>query len=97
MPTPQRPELNALFDRPPAEAIEYLKSRAIKIGWDWHQTLDDAHSRAFTVAKVAKLDLLQDIRKSLVSALEQGQSLDRWKAEITPYFNKMDGGVKSSH
>ncbi|MGE8685126.1 MAG: phage head morphogenesis protein, partial [Acinetobacter sp.] len=59
MPTPQRPELNALFDRPPAEAIEYLESKGHKIGWDWHQTLDDAHSRAFTVAKVAKLDLLQ--------------------------------------
>jgi len=88
MPTPQRPELNALFDRPPAEAIEYLESKGHKIGWDWHQTLDDAHSRAFTVAKVAKLDLLQDIRQSLVSALEQGQSLDQWKTKITPILQQ---------
>lgn len=88
MPTPQRPELNVLFDRPPAEAVEYLKSKGYKIGWDWHQTLDDAHSRAFTVAKVAKLDLLQDIRKSLINALEQGQSLEKWKAEITPLLQQ---------
>lgn len=88
MPTPHRPELNALFDQPPAEAIAYLESKGYKIGWDWHQTLDDAHSRAFTVAKVAKLDLLQDIRQSLLNALEQGQSLEKWKAEITPILQQ---------
>lgn len=88
MPTPHRPELNALFDRPPAEAIDYLESKGYKIGWDWHQTLDDAHSRAFTVAKVAKLDLLQDIRQSLVTALEKGQSLDQWKADLEPLLRQ---------
>lgn len=30
MPTPQRPELNALFHKPPEEAIQYLKTRVIK-------------------------------------------------------------------
>lgn len=88
MPTPHRPELNALFNKPPADAIEYLQSKGYKIGWDWHQTLDDAHSRAFTVAKVAKLDVLQDIRKSLVTALEKGQSFEKWQAEITPVLQE---------
>ena len=88
MPTPHRPELNALFKQPPKEAIDYLKSKGFKIGWDWHETLDDAHSRAFTVAKVAKMDVLQDIRKSLITALEQGQSLEKWKAEITPLLQE---------
>ncbi|MCU4378267.1 phage head morphogenesis protein [Acinetobacter haemolyticus] len=81
---PSRPELNALFNSPPEDAIAYLKSKGFKIGWDWHETLDEAHSRAFTVAKVARIDLLQDIRKSLITALEQGQNLDQWKAAITP-------------
>lgn len=88
MPTPHRPELNALFNKPPADAIEYLQSKGYKIGWDWHQTLDDAHSRAFTVAKVAKLDVLQDIRKSLITALEKGQSFEKWQAEITPILQE---------
>ncbi|MFW2163059.1 phage minor head protein [Acinetobacter beijerinckii] len=81
---PSRPELNALFNSAPEDAIAYLKSKGFKIGWDWHETLDEAHSRAFTVAKVARIDLLQDIRKSLITALEQGQSLEQWKAAITP-------------
>lgn len=88
MPTPHRPELNALFNKPPADAIEYLQSKGFKIGWDWHQTLDDAHSRAFTVAKVAKLDVLQDIRKSLVTALEKGQGFEKWQAEIAPVLQE---------
>lgn len=84
MPAPNKPELTALFNRAPADAIAYLESKGYKIGWDWHQTLDDAHSRAFTVAKVAKLDLLQDIRQSLIQALEKGQSLEQWQSELEP-------------
>lgn len=86
--TPHRPELNALFNLPPVDAIDYLKSKGFKLGWDWHETLDDAHSRAFTVAKVAKIDLLQDIRKSLITALEQGQNLEQWKADLIPTLQK---------
>lgn len=84
MPTAQRPELNALFTLPPEDAISYLEKKGFKIGWDWHETLDNAHSKAFTVAKVARMDLLQDIRQSLISAMQQGQSLEQWKASITP-------------
>ncbi|TPS28959.1 phage head morphogenesis protein [Acinetobacter baumannii] len=84
MPTAQRPELNALFELPPKDAISYLEQKGFKIGWDWHETLDDAHSKAFTVAKVARMDLLQDIRQSLISAMEKGQTLEQWKASITP-------------
>ncbi|RSN84437.1 phage head morphogenesis protein [Acinetobacter baumannii] len=81
---PQRPELNALFKLPPKDAIAYLESKGFKIGWDWHETLDHAHSRAFTVAKVARVDLLQDIKSSLITALEKGQGLEQWKASIIP-------------
>ncbi|MCY2777041.1 phage minor head protein [Acinetobacter baumannii] len=84
MSTAQRPELNALFTLPPEDAISYLEKKGFKIGWDWHETLDNAHSKAFTVAKVARMDLLQDIRQSLITAMQQGQSLEQWKASITP-------------
>ena len=84
MPTAQRPELNALFTLPPEDAISYLEKKGFKIGWDWHETLDNAHSKAFTVAKIARMDLLQDIRQSLITAMQKGQTLEQWKANITP-------------
>lgn len=88
MPKAQRPELNALFNLPPEDAISYLEKKGFKIGWDWHETLDNAHSKAFTVAKVARMDLLQDIRQSLIAAMEQGQTLEQWKASITPVLQE---------
>ncbi|EOV8740259.1 phage minor head protein [Acinetobacter baumannii] len=84
MPTAQRPELKALFELPPSDAMSYLEKKGFKIGWDWHETLDNAHSKAFTVAKIARMDLLQDIRQSLITAMEKGQTLEQWKASITP-------------
>ena len=93
---PQRPELNALFKSPPADAIAYLESKGFKIGWDWHETLDEAHSRAFTVAKVARIDLLQDIKNSLITALEQGQGLEQWKASIIPTLQEKGWWGKKS-
>ncbi|EHU3335694.1 phage head morphogenesis protein [Acinetobacter baumannii] len=84
MPKAQRPELKALFELPPSDAISYLEKKGFKIGWDWHETLDNAHSKAFTVAKIARMDLLQDIRQSLIAAMEKGQTLEQWKASITP-------------
>lgn len=83
-PLPHRPELNALFNLPPQDAIDYLKAKGFKIGWDWHETLDEAHSRAFTVAKVARLDIMSDIRKSLIDALEQGHGLEKFKENLIP-------------
>lgn len=87
-PTPSQTELNALFNLEPTDAIDHLKSKGFKIGWDWHETLDDAHSRAFTVAKVARIDLLQDLRSSLITAMQQGQTLEQWKASITPILQE---------
>lgn len=86
--TPHRPELTALLKRKPEDAIAYLQDKGYKISWDWHETLDDAHSRAFTVAKVAKVDLLHDIRSSLITALEKGQTLEQWKADLIPTLQK---------
>lgn len=88
MPKAQRPELNALFNLPPEDAISYLEKKGFKIGWDWHETLDNAHSKAFTVAKVARMDLLQDIRQSLITAMQQGQTLEQWKTSITPVLQE---------
>ncbi|HAV5390970.1 TPA: phage head morphogenesis protein [Acinetobacter baumannii] len=84
MPKAQRPELKALFELPPSDAMSYLEKKGFKIGWDWHETLDNAHSKAFTVAKIARMDLLQDIRQSLITAMKKGQTLEQWKASITP-------------
>lgn len=71
---PGAPDLALLIRREPADAIAALERKGFKIGWDWGETLNAAHARAFTVAKVARLDILRDIRGGLVDNLQAGQT-----------------------
>lgn len=81
-------DLKAVFGMKPEAAIQYLESKGYKIGWDWHETLDAAHARAFTVAKVARIDVLQDIHQGLVKALKDGKTFEQFAQDITPTLQK---------
>ncbi|PHM24592.1 phage minor head protein [Xenorhabdus ehlersii] len=70
-------ELAYCMTLPPKRAIGYLKSKGYQISWDWEDLWQDAHARSFTVAKVTRLDILEDIRQVLQQALDEGKT-DRW-------------------
>jgi len=76
--------LMALFGLPPDQAIAYLKAKGLRITFSHHEMRDAAHARGFTVAKAMRLDVLRDIRSALLDALEQGQTLDAFKKNLTP-------------
>lgn len=76
--------LQAFFDQPPADAIAYLQSKGLRITFNWQEMLDEAHTRAFTVAKAMRLDVLRDIRTGLLGALQDGKTLDQFQTELTP-------------
>lgn len=89
--------LTLCFDKSPEEAIRFLKSRGIKIAWDWKKQLDAIKQHAFTVAKVANADLLQTIKDSIDKAMEKGESFDKFRKSITPIletkgFTKREDG-----
>lgn len=44
-------EIKALFNMPPKQAIEHLKSKGLHIGWDWKDTHALAHARSFTILR----------------------------------------------
>lgn len=74
----------ASFDLPPAEAIAYFKAKGLRITFDWRDMLGAEHASAFTVAKMADLDMLADIQASLEDAIAQGLSYRSWADTITP-------------
>jgi SPP1 gp7 family putative phage head morphogenesis protein len=76
--------LLALFGQPPEQAIAYLKSKGLRLTFNWKEMLDEAHARAFTVAKVMRLDILRDIRTGLLGALKDGKTLSQFEKELTP-------------
>jgi uncharacterized protein with gpF-like domain len=44
----------------------------------------EAHARAFTVAKVMRMDVLTSIREELDRALAKGLTLEQFKANLEP-------------
>lgn len=70
-------DLSALFDLAPADAIAAFASKGYAISWNWHDTWREAHAKAFTVAKLTRLDVLSDIREGVSEVLQRGET-QRW-------------------
>ena len=85
---PDRDVLRALFDQSPEEAIAYLQAKGLRITFNWQEMLNEAHARAFTVAKAMRLDVLQDIRTGLLDALKEGKTLRQFQDELTPLLQR---------
>lgn len=80
--------LQEAFRLPPEEAVKYFESKGYKISFDWRQVWQEEHDRVFTVAGVARDDVLFEIRRSLTTALKEGWSQKRWEKEITPILKQ---------
>lgn len=72
------------FKLPPADAIEYLESKGLKVTFDWHDMMQKAHTKAFTAAGVIRMDILKDLHDSLVKSEKEGFSYSQFKADIVP-------------
>lgn len=85
---PDRQVLSALFEREPAEAVAWLESRGLRVTWNWAEMLDQAHARAFTVAKATRIDVLTDIRRAVIDAAREGKTLRQFRGELEPLLQQ---------
>lgn len=77
-------DLKYAFGLKPEEAIKYFKAKGYVFSWDWYEVWQEAHARAFTVAKVMRLDILQDIREELQKGLDDGITFADFKKNLSP-------------
>lgn len=77
-------DLGYAYTLAPEEAIKYFESKGYAIGFNWHDVQTVAQARAFTVAGVMKLDVLQDIRGGLQSALDNGNTYQEFVKNLQP-------------
>ena len=82
-------DLGVAASLPPKEAISYFESKGYTISWNWYETLEAAHARAFTVAKCTNLDVLNTIRASVDSALKSGMTEQQFIDQLTPTLQKL--------
>jgi SPP1 gp7 family putative phage head morphogenesis protein len=77
-------DIQHAFDLPAHEAIAYLSGKGYKITFDWQELSAAAHQQAFTVAKVMQMDVLKDVRESLVEAQQAGHTYEQFREGLRP-------------
>jgi len=83
---PEAVDLGFALGLPPRDAISYFEARGYAISWDWWDVWQEANAKAFTAAKVTRLDILQSIRAGLQATLREGQTGRQFAAELEPYL-----------
>ncbi|HBE45727.1 MAG TPA: phage head morphogenesis protein [Deltaproteobacteria bacterium] len=78
------PDLLYTIGLPPEKAIEYFKSKGYAFFWDWHDVWQEAHTKAFTVAKAMRMDVLQSIRDMVQKSLDEGITFQDFKKDLEP-------------
>lgn len=81
-------DLQSAFNLEPKEIVKYFESKNCKISFDWHEIYEEAHAKAFTVAKMTEADLLKDTHKMLTTAIKEGWSEGKFKKNATELFEK---------
>nr|DAD62151.1 MAG TPA: minor capsid component [Caudoviricetes sp.] len=77
----------SFFDEP-VNALAALKARKPELHFDYDEIMHETHTRVFTVAKITKIDLLNNIQSSLEDAYKKGQSFEAWQENIKPVLAK---------
>jgi SPP1 gp7 family putative phage head morphogenesis protein len=78
--------LKVLFKVTPEKAVAFLKAKGFAVTWDWQDMWQRAHTTAFTVAKVARMDILTAIRQMTDRALAEGLTFDQFQKSLEPYL-----------
>jgi len=81
---PEAVDLSHAFGLSPEKAVKYFQDKGYAFSWDWHEIYQDAHNKAFTVAKVTRMDVLEDIRGMVDKSLTEGITLNQFRKELEP-------------
>lgn len=80
--------IDARFDLPPREALRFFRGKGLRVGFAWQDVWKAEHDAAFTVAKMADVDLLQEVRNLVDQALAEGETLQVFARNLTPRLQK---------
>lgn len=89
---------DTLIPLSPKEALRFFKNKVILSSEKFYELLDEIKDKAFTVARVAKLDILLDLYEAVGQAIEDGETLADFRASLEEIMeNKGWAGVSPVH
>ncbi|UOO81177.1 minor capsid protein [Uruburuella testudinis] len=79
------PEIKFALGLKPAAAIEWLKAKGITAESYRNLTASEI-AKVYTIARMSDLDMLNDIKQSMVKSADSGQSFNAWKKDILQHL-----------
>jgi len=77
-------DLSFALTLPPEKAIAYFQAKGYAITWRWTDLWQEAQAKAFTVAGVTRMDMLQDIREAVDKAISSGTTYADFEKTLVP-------------
>lgn len=87
--------LSFALNLPPEKVVEYFKQKGYQISFNWREVWQEAHHKAFTVAKAMDLDILKDIRNAVQKSIDEGITFEHFQKELEPVLKKKGWWGKS--
>ncbi|WP_440053366.1 phage head morphogenesis protein [Pseudoalteromonas sp. T1lg65] len=81
--------ISAAFERAPIDAVAYFRAKGYTISDEWHDVLTTAHAKAFTVARVQSMEILEAIRQYTDTALAEGLTAKQFREQLTPELQRL--------
>ena len=80
--------VSVAYDLPPEQGLAYLNKRGKNVvtSSDWNSLTAQEHNNAFTVAKVASADTVQDIFDKIQKGYSSGKSLSEMKKDLLEFL-----------
>lgn len=76
------------FTQAPDEVVRYFDAKGVTPSWDWREFATREHATAFTVAKTAGFDVLDDIRGAVDDAVRNYTSFGDFVDGLEPTLRK---------
>lgn len=77
-----------LFKTAPREVLDYLSGRDVKPSWRWRDVAPHEHALAFTAARTAGFDVVNDLRDAVQKAITERQSFETFQKALTPILQE---------
>ena len=81
-------DIKQAYNMEPEEIVKYFDSKGLKTSYNWREVWQEAHAKAFTVAKMTDTALLKDTQTMLKTALKEGWSEGKFKKNASELFEK---------